>query len=64
MKEKSQETVSRRGFLGAAGKSVAAGVGAMVTATGVAEGAEDSRQGEGCYRVTPHVKAYYETARF
>lgn len=63
MKDQKQDKVDRRGFFGAAGKGLAAGVGAVVvTATG-AEAAVDAPQGDG-YRETRHVKTYYELARF
>ena len=65
MKDQTQqkESVSRRGFFGSAGKGLAVGVGAMVTATTGAEAAVEAPN-EGGYRETKHVKTYYDLARF
>jgi len=63
VKEKMQEKVDRRGFFGSAGKGLALGVGAVVTAATGAEAAVEDAQGEG-YRETKHIKTYYETARY
>ncbi len=63
MKEKIQEAVGRRGFFGSAGKTVALGVGAALTATTGAKAATEVPEGDG-YRETPHVMAYYESAKF
>ena len=60
---KKPETVSRRGFFGTAGKGLAVGVGAAVTAASGVEAAEDSGN-KGGYRETPHVKTYYESTKF
>ena len=63
MKEKTHEKVDRRGFFGSAGKGLALGVGAVVTAATGAEAAVEDAEGEG-YRETRHIKTYYETTRF
>ena len=63
MKEKGQETVSRRKFFGVAGKGVALGAGAVVTVATGAQAAVEEPSGEG-YRETGHVKTYYETTKF
>ena len=64
MSEK-DDSVSRRGFFGAAGKGVAVGAGAVAAAVGVQPAqAAETVQVKGDYQETPHVKAYYKFARF
>lgn len=59
------ESVSRRQFFGAAGKGVAVGAGAVAAAAGMAPAqAAEAVETSGEYRETPHVKTYYELARF
>jgi nitrous oxide reductase len=62
VKDQTKESVSRRGFFGTAGKGLAVGVGAAVTAATGAEAAVEAPEGDG-YRETRHVKTYYELAR-
>ena len=66
MKEKDlkREEVSRRGFFGAAGKGLALGAGAVVTATGGAQAAVEGASDSDGYRETAHIKTYYDSTRF
>ncbi len=59
-----EATVGRRGFLGAvAGLAAAAAATADAPqARAQAESAEEKRRAR--YRVTPHVEAFYRTARY
>lgn len=64
MSEK-DDSVSRRAFFGTAGKSVAVGAGAVAAAVGVQPAqAAETVEVKGDYAETPHVKAYYNLARF
>ena len=63
MKDKKPETVSRRGFFGTAGKGIAVGVGAAVTAATGVQAAEETPS-SGSYRETAHVKTYYDSTKF
>jgi len=62
----SDAAVGRRGFLGAvAGLAAAASAAVAVSAPQAraqAENAEEKRRAR--YRVTPHVEAFYRTARY
>ena len=59
------ESVSRRRFLGGAGKSAALGLGAVAAAvTGTTASADAPVEETGDYRETAHVKTYYDLARF
>jgi hypothetical protein len=63
VEDKKPETVSRRGFFGTAGKGLAVGVGAAVTAASGVQAAEEPTSSGG-YRETAHVKTYYESTKF
>lgn len=64
MTDRKEEAIDRRGFFGAAAKGATVGLGAIVAAVSTAEAAEEEpREGE-LYRETPHVRAYYSSARF
>lgn len=65
MSERDSEAgVGRRGFLGAvAGLAAAAAVtGGAQQARAQAENAEEKRRAR--YRLTPHIEAFYRTARY
>lgn len=64
MTDRKEETLNRRGFFGAAAKGATLGLGAVVASVGTAEAMEVEPSGDGTYRETPHVKAYYDLARF
>jgi len=61
----SDAAVGRRGFLGAVAGLAAASAAVAVSAPQAraqAESAEEKRRAR--YRVTPHVEAFYRTARY
>lgn len=64
MSERDSEAgVGRRGFLGAvAGLAAAAVTGGAQQARAQAENAEEKRRAR--YRLTPHIEAFYRTARY
>lgn len=59
----SQATESRRGFLKLATLAAPAAATAIVAAPAASVADEASTEGEGL-RMTPHVKAYLDSARF
>ena len=59
-----EETVTRRQFFGSAGKGLVGGVGAAAVAVTSAEASEALSDPKGDYRESPHVKTYYDLARF
>lgn len=64
MTDKKEETLDRRGFFGAAAKGATLGLGAVVATVSTAQATEVEPSGDSTYRATPHVKTYYDLARF